>query len=113
MLIIGIVLAMIIGLARYVNQRSNLALARSELEIWNHTITAFVNRYGRVPDVDEQDAAGTITDPRFHALRPPGFAFDDPWQNAYHYERLSDQAYRIFSAGPDGTPGTEDDVYPE
>ncbi len=39
-------------------------------------------------------------------------ALTDPWGTAYHYE-LTDQdpGYDIVSDGPDGKPGTADDVY--
>lgn len=37
----------------------------------------------------------------------------DPWGNPYNYKPPTDimlADYEIFSSGPDGTPGTEDDV---
>ncbi len=34
----------------------------------------------------------------------------DPWENDYQYEQLGPEAYKIFSAGPDGQAGTEDDI---
>lgn len=36
----------------------------------------------------------------------------DPWGNAFRYERLrtSDGDFRIWSCGPDGVGGTEDDI---
>lgn len=34
----------------------------------------------------------------------------DPWGNAYIYEKPSPTSFKIYSAGPDGQPGTEDDV---
>jgi general secretion pathway protein G len=34
----------------------------------------------------------------------------DPWENSYYYERLAPKEYRIYSAGPDGQPGTDDDI---
>jgi len=107
MLIIGLILAMVIGLSRYVNQRSNRALARSDLELWHNAVSAFANRYGRVPDPEE----GDLDHARFQVLLPPGFSVEDPWGNPYHYERLTDHAFRVYSAGPDGQPGTEDDIH--
>ncbi len=35
---------------------------------------------------------------------------NDPWGNAYIYRVQSETDYEIFSAGPDGEPGTADDV---
>ena len=34
----------------------------------------------------------------------------DPWNNAYQYEDLGSGQFRIFSSGPDGQPGTDDDI---
>ena len=34
----------------------------------------------------------------------------DPWGNPYVY-KVTDTGYTLFSAGPDGTPGTSDDIY--
>jgi general secretion pathway protein G len=34
----------------------------------------------------------------------------DPWQNAYMYELLGPKQYKVYSAGPDGQPGTDDDI---
>jgi len=34
----------------------------------------------------------------------------DPWGNEYIYEKPSDTSFKIFSAGPDGQPGTADDI---
>jgi general secretion pathway protein G len=37
---------------------------------------------------------------------------DDPWGNKYIYEHSGGTNYTIYSAGPDGQQGTEDDVKP-
>jgi general secretion pathway protein G len=34
----------------------------------------------------------------------------DPWENPYQYEQLSTGGYRVFSSGPDGQLGTDDDI---
>ncbi len=34
----------------------------------------------------------------------------DPWGNQYIYEQLGPSQYRVSSAGPDGQPGTDDDI---
>lgn len=44
--------------------------------------------------------------------RAAGIDGPDPWGNPYVIERNADE-YRVWSNGPDGEPGTEDDiVYP-
>jgi len=34
----------------------------------------------------------------------------DPWGNAYQYQLTSPETFVISSAGPDSTPGTDDDI---
>lgn len=35
---------------------------------------------------------------------------EDPWGNKYIYEKQSSSEYTVYSAGPDGQRGTEDDI---
>lgn len=37
----------------------------------------------------------------------------DPWGNDYIYKKEGNRKFTIYSAGPDGSEGTEDDVYAE
>lgn len=53
-------------------------------------------------------------------VRPPGGLApirreipNDPWGNSYQYRRTSRDAFELFSTGPDGRAGTEDDIHPE
>lgn len=34
----------------------------------------------------------------------------DPWDQPYQYETLNAEQFRVYSAGPDRTPQTEDDI---
>lgn len=46
-------------------------------------------------------------------LQPDGII--DPWKNKYQYRnpgKKNAQGYDVFSMGPDGKEGTDDDVYP-
>lgn len=38
---------------------------------------------------------------------------NDPWGNPFQYRRQSADSYELFSMGPDGRSGTEDDIFPE
>ncbi|MBP7705982.1 MAG: hypothetical protein KA243_01920 [Candidatus Aminicenantes bacterium] len=44
---------------------------------------------------------------RFH---PTAGSLPDAWGRAIRYEKLSDDAFRLTSAGPDGEFGTADDI---
>jgi general secretion pathway protein G len=95
---------------------ANKDAARTQLNGFKTAITLYQMDVGQVPS---EDAA-------FDALiNPPadlpnvskwkGPYFDksiplDPWDNQYIYEWLNAEQYRIYSAGPDRTPQTEDDI---
>ncbi len=34
----------------------------------------------------------------------------DPWRNPYQYELQNPDTYRVWSFGPDGVDGSEDDI---
>lgn len=36
---------------------------------------------------------------------------NDPWGNPYVYDQTSEDAFTLFSVGPDGVSGTEDDIH--
>jgi general secretion pathway protein G len=36
----------------------------------------------------------------------------DPWEQQYQYEQLSAEEFKIWSIGPDGQSGSEDDIDP-
>jgi hypothetical protein len=44
---------------------------------------------------------------RFH---PTAGALTDGWGRAFRYEKLSEESFRLSSAGPDGAFGTGDDI---
>jgi Type II secretion system (T2SS), protein G len=37
---------------------------------------------------------------------------NDPWGQAYQYEQISMEEFRIWSNGPDGQQGSDDDIDP-
>jgi len=41
---------------------------------------------------------------------PAAASITDAWGRKIRYERLSDDAFRLTSAGPDGAFGTADDI---
>lgn len=38
---------------------------------------------------------------------------NDPWDNPYDYSTSNDNTFILFSLGPDGQSGSDDDVYPD
>ena len=35
----------------------------------------------------------------------------DPWRNDYEFNRTGNDSYELFSAGPDGQTGSDDDIF--
>ncbi len=106
MFIIGIILALVIGLSRFASLRADESLARAELESFRNAVNDYVVALGRVPGVDD------LSTPAFRKGLPNAFSFEDPWGHGYLYESNSTLSFTVLSTGPDGARGTRDDVYP-
>jgi len=89
------------------DRKIELAIARKACELLHGKAEALKEQKGRYPaSMDE------IKD--FSMLPPDVVASgewigNDPWGNAYVYE-VKDGAVHVSSWGPDGKPGTEDDI---
>jgi general secretion pathway protein G len=51
------------------------------------------------------------------SFRPGGYLRNstlplDPWGNPYNYVCQDGYNFQVWSSGPDGRPGTEDDIFP-
>lgn len=90
-------------------------LARSELDIIVKNLELYKLKHQRYPDSLKQlkkDNPGPvfIIDPlqaRNHARDPIAYKF------IYFYYIPKDTTYELFSAGVDGIPHTQDDIYPQ
>jgi general secretion pathway protein G len=94
-----------------VYSNTNQGAARSFLVMLHDAVTLYRLEVGEYP-------------PNLNALHSPvggcapilqhGLPLD-PWGRAYRYERLSSPAadFRIWSCGPDGISGTDDDIEAE
>lgn len=79
---------------------SKIELTRANLESLSREVLAFASDGEGLPD-----SLGALR--RFH---PTAAALADGWGRAYRYEKLSDDSFRLESAGPDGAFGTGDDI---
>jgi general secretion pathway protein G len=97
--------------SRVVKAQSDVAALESALEMYSLDMVNYP-----APDVGLQALKGTPSATGDSAARPGGYLKrlrEDPWGNAYHYNLpgvRSGGAYDVFSAGPDGTPGNQDDI---
>ena len=79
--------------------------ARSELELLAAALDSFRRERGFYPVADSTGVLLDQLNPRYLAR----VVRLDPWHRPYLYEGERDR-YRLGSAGPDGEPGTADDI---
>lgn len=79
--------------------------ARSELEMLAAALDSFRRERGFYPVADSTGVLVDQLNPRYLAR----VVRLDPWHRPYLYEGERDR-YRLLSAGPDGEPGTADDI---
>ncbi len=135
--IVGVLLGIVLGSARYATQVARISRAESDLQALEDALDRFHLVFGEYPPVDSatnlvaysRDALGDATEDgkrntfRFANLLPGGFTAIDPWQNPYVYriyspergmdveaEPSDDTLYALASTGPDGREGTDDDI---
>ncbi len=115
-LLIGIILAMVAvyfifftkvaddkgGLEIMVDKyaESKVKLTGANLEALSRAVLTFAAEGEGLPDSLQALR-------RFH---PTAGSLPDAWGHAIRYERLSDDSFRLTSAGPDGAFGTADDI---
>ena len=90
--------------------RAQISAFETQLDIYQLDIGSYPsNQQGlqalRVAPADLPDPSKWGPEPYAKKEIPP-----DPWGNAYGYELITPNQYRVFSAGPDGQTGTTDDV---
>lgn len=110
-MIIGMLMSMIIGLAAFVNRKNLESRAYADIETIRTAFANYEMDSGELPPSDLLDETWTNAMVPFV---PPGFSFLDPWDNVYLYERTAatPQAYKLYSMGQDrehGTPETDAD----
>jgi hypothetical protein len=90
------------GLAIEVDKylESKIKLTKVNLESLSHEVLAYVSEGQDLPESLEALR-------KFH---PTAGSLPDAWGRKIRYERLSDESFRLLSAGPDGVFGTPDDI---
>ncbi len=90
--------------------------AKTQLHSFEAAITAYQLDVGQVPTEGAGfDALVNVPPDLTNQTKWKGPYFNksipaDPWDQPYVYEWLSADSYRIYSAGPDKTPQTDDDI---
>lgn len=91
--------------------RADIAAFESALEMYSLDMYAYPGPDAGLAALKSPPAGADMS-----TYRPGGYVKrmrDDPWGNPYHYDmpgQRSGGAYDVYSAGPDGKPGNEDDI---
>lgn len=135
MFIVSILLAVILGAARYAARVAKTSRARTDLASLADALDRYRLVFGDYPDASNacglvsftrkslsaKDVPGSDGDTYcFSNLLPRAFSGIDPWGTPYRYatwrsgDEWGDPVYSISSAGPDGmeddTKGSDDDI---
>lgn len=126
--IVGMLVAIVLGSARYATQLSRRSGAKTDLHFLADALDRYALVFGTYPDVDSitnlvrysRQTLNKGSTYRFKNLLPPGFSGIDPWGAPYRYvlQRVENHEeelplYQLASNGPDGEEGTDDDLaYP-
>jgi len=131
--IIAVLLALVLGLARYVNESMKYRRAQTDLGEWHETLNAWYLKYGMYPDPYSLSShvesnlvwlASTNTFNQYTATMQDGSKVPfcslaskplkpfDPWGTPYFY-RSTTNGYELFSCGPNRVHGSGSDRFPE
>src|SRR5262245_45637284 len=98
-------------------RQANINAAKSQVAMLEEAVNVYILAIGAPPEQQQGldallNAPGELKDPS--KWQGPYLGKStlpvDPWNNQYQYEFLPPDKFRIFSCGPDGAPGTQDDI---
>lgn len=113
-LVILVILGSMAGIfIRGAQKKARIDAARSQIGIFENAIKLYELNMMQYPSSSEglqalRNASADSTNwtgPYLDREVPP-----DPWNNPYQYQLENTEVYRIWSFGPDGVDGTEDDI---
>jgi len=113
-LVILVILGSMVGI--FIRQAQKQALAdaaKAQISLFKGALEFYQLQMRRYPTteegltalIEETDSSGRWNGPYLEDEIP-----FDPWDGEYQYELVTEDTYRIWSNGPDGTPDTEDDI---
>lgn len=128
--IIGLLVAISVGVARYAYASATRERAVTDLHLVADALDRYYLEFGEYPDGSTVSNLLEHTRPiiengetfKFARLLPPGFPWNDPWKSLYRYKIVDEGVlndadatpfYILYSYGPDRKEGTADDIsYP-
>lgn len=122
MMLVLFIIALIVGggvvLMQNVGQDAEISKAQSDIRTWETNLIRYKTKALALP-TQQQGLEAMVTKPTVEPLprswspmtKPE--ALLDPWQRKYQYRnpgKNNPSGYDVFSLGPDGQEGTEDDI---
>jgi len=112
--IIGVLAAMVVPRLAGRTEQAKVARARSDLSTIELALDLYELDMGRYPDGADLEGLRKAPSEDAEKWKGPYLKKDvsDPWGRAYNYKHPSEhsQDYDLWSLGPDGQAGTDDDV---
>jgi type II secretory pathway pseudopilin PulG len=108
MAIMGVLLAMVMGLSGIAIRMSHESKAKADIQVLSRTLEEYMLEKGVYPE--------SLTD--IEDRLPGDVDLTDPWGNPYEYSRTAghEHSFSLFSMGPDGLHGSDtedaDDIVP-
>jgi type II secretion system protein G len=113
-MIMAVAGALLVGRSNKPKSAKKNPISRSILELRALKIASDRFYYDtlRYP-TEEENLEALVNDPGVNSWKGPyvNLVKPDPWHNKYIYI-LSNDTVTVFSSGPDGIPGNNDDIYP-
>ena len=102
-----------------IQKNANKDAARTQISMLEDAVQLYALQVGTCPSTQQRTGSTAR-----RSVRPPepgkvgrtvparSALPNDPWGSPYQYEALSAEEFRIWSNGPDGQQGNEDDINP-
>jgi general secretion pathway protein G len=118
-MLVMFIIALIIGsgvfMMKNVGEGAQISRAESDIKTWETILLRYRTTHLSLPS-QQQGLEATVTRPdgvkKWMQLATPS-ALMDPWQHRYQYRNPGKKnvgRHDIFSLGPDGVEGTDDDI---
>ncbi|MCX7015650.1 MAG: type II secretion system major pseudopilin GspG [Candidatus Sumerlaeota bacterium] len=116
--IIGILVALVAPNLTGKTQKAKIAAAQHDIATFGTTLKMFEMQAGRFPSTDEGlkalvEKPGSVDEKDWDGPYLDGNVRQDPWHHDYKYVcpgEKNPKGFDLWSAGPDGNDGTQDDI---
>lgn len=99
----------VLGSSRVKAAQAQISNFETPLELYQQDLGSYPNGQQGLESL-RQPPADLVDPTKWHGPYLKKDVPLDPWDQEYIYELLSPSQYQIYSAGPDGQPGTDDDI---